>query len=530
MDGGGAFSTFVRDFESLEPRLLADTAGTQTLFWLPDGRSLFLAVRGKLRRAPLEGNSHVVLGDSPAILLAGTPLDSERLLLTSRSESFTFAAAGGAPEPIKDRYLWPQRLPNGEILFTVRDPKLGRYRARIARFGDAAAGKDLVESSSRVLYAASSVNPGSGYLLYVRAGVLLAHPFDLRSRRLTGDAAPVANAVSYFFPGGGADFSVSDTGTLAYRPYVPRSQLVWVDRQGRQLGAIGPANISVKSARLSPDGKKIATAIYNIELGAQELWLFDSATGVGRRLDPEPAMRDVPLWSPDSNRLAYMRAVFASGTQLAMRAIAEQATEHAISPAGLQFPTDWSADGRFIAFANTPFTRFATEQQSDIWLLDLANGVEKTVPLLNTAFHEANATFSPDMKWLAFTSNQSGEAEVYVQAFDPSAPRLTGERYRVSRSGALAIRWRRDGRELFYLGVDGRVHAVPVRLASRPEFGDDTPLFEITTDARAAIHSVVGFDASADGSRFVIPIVSSPKIQPSIVVVRNWEATPPTKR
>ena len=167
--------------------------------------------------------------------------------------------------------------------------------------------------------------------------------------------------------------------------------------------------------------------------------------------------------------------------------------------------------------------RFANESQGDVWLEGLTDS-RKLIPLLSTPFHEANAAFSLDGKWLAFTSNESGRAEVYLQAFHAGeAPRVAGERYRVSRAGAQALRWRRDGRELFYLAFDGRVHAVPVKLSASPEFGPAAPLFSISTEARAAIHSILGFDVSPDGQRFVIPVVTSPE-SPSLVVLQNWEA------
>jgi Tol biopolymer transport system component len=204
-------------------------------------------------------------------------------------------------------------------------------------------------------------------------------------------------------------------------------------------------------------------------------------------------------------------------------------TEEAMPAVDFEMPTDWSPDGRFLAFVNTGFPRLENEQQSDVWLLDLARG-RKLVPLLNTRFHESNPAFSPDGKWLAFTSNESGRAELYVQAFRPGdAPALIGERYLVSSAGALAVRWRRDGKELFYLGFDGRVRAVRASLSTKPGFGAATELFTISTEARAAIHTMPGFDVSADGQRFVIPVVSSLKA-PSIVVVQNWEALLPRKR
>ncbi len=148
----------------------------------------------------------------------------------------------------------------------------------------------------------------------------------------------------------------------------------------------------------------------------------------------------------------------------------------------------------------------------------------KVVHLLNTPFHESNAVFSPDGKWLAFTSNESGRTEVYVQAFQAKdSPNVTGERHIVSREGSICLRWRPDGKELFYLGADGRLYAVSVTLSPKLKIGAPAPLFTISTEARTALHSVIGFDVSADGRRFIVPTVTSQE-RSSLVVIQNWEA------
>jgi eukaryotic-like serine/threonine-protein kinase len=527
MDAGGAFSVFVRDFNSLETRVLPQSIGAHTLFWPPDGRSLFLTVQGKLRRAWLERDTQVVLSDTPSFLLSGAWLSPEKLLLGGAHTCFVISPSGGTPQALKNLYPWPQLLPDGEHILYVRwDPQVKRYRAHVARLDDTSAPKDLMETDSRVMYTASAVTPGRGFLVYVRAGNLLALPFDARSLRITGEAIPVASSVYSFFPTGAADFSVSAKGAIAYHTHVDGSRLVWVDRNGRQVATIGPEKTSVKSGRLSRDGKWLATAIYDVERGAQDIWIFDTRTNAGSRLTLPPGMRDSSIWSPDSKTLAFMHGFGGRPPQVHVRGLGASDVEEMLPPAGFQEPTDWSPDGRFIALTNTGFSRFANETQGDVWVADMAHG-RKLVPLLNTPFHEANPSFSPDGKWLAFTSNESGRTEVYLQAFEASdPPKVAGERYLVSRSGALMFRWRRDARELFYLAYDGRVHAVPVRLGAKPEFGAATPLFTISTEARAAIHSIVGFDVSSDGQRFVIPIVTSPDSS-SLVVVQNWEATLP---
>ena len=362
----------------------------------------------------------------------------------------------------------------------------------------------------------------------MRAGNLLAHPFDPDSLRVSGEAMPIASKVYFFVPTGAADFSVSNTGALAYQSYVSRSQLAWVDRTGNQLATVGPGKINLKSARLSPDGQRLATAIYDIERGEQDLWIFDLNTNSGRRLSSERALRDAPVWSPDSTKVAFLHQADDMPPRVHLRGVGENDTEETTPAGDFQMPTDWSPDGRFVAFGNTGFPRFANETQGDVWVFDLARN-RKAIPLLTTRFHEANPAFSPDGKWLAFTSDESGRAEVYLQAFQSGdIPSLTGERYRVSGVGAQALRWRRDKEELFYLDFDGRVQAVPVRLSPKPEFGPTTALFSITTEARAAIHSVLGFDVSADGKRFVVPVVSSAQAS-SLIVIQNWEALLPRR-
>ena len=223
-----------------------------------------------------------------------------------------------------------------------------------------------------------------------------------------------------------------------------------------------------------------------------------------------------------ASKIAFNRA-FDSPPKLFVRGIQEKDVEESLPPAYFQAPADWSSDGRFITFTNTGFSQIENERQGDVWLMDMARQ-RRVVPLLSTPFHEANPAFSPNGRWLAFTSNESGRAELYIQAFQGGdSPTVFGERYLVSRYGAECLRWRRDGKELFYLGSDGRLYAVPITLSSKPRIGVPVPLFAINAEALAALHSVVGFDVSADGHRFVVPIVTSSE-KSEIVVIQNWES------
>ena len=188
-------------------------------------------------------------------------------------------------------------------------------------------------------------------------------------------------------------------------------------------------------------------------------------------------------------------------------------------------PTDWSPDGRFILYNNSGLPSLTQGFSSDVFAIDMARN-RRVIPLLNTRFQEYEAVFSPDGKWLAFLSTESGQDEVYMEALDRSndSLRVTGDRFLISRQGAQCLRWRKNGKELFYLGSDGRVYAVPIAIAGgKVRAGQPQPLFTIDAEARAAIHSVVSFDVSSDGSRFVIPSMT-PGESSAIVVLQNWES------
>jgi Tol biopolymer transport system component len=314
---------------------------------------------------------------------------------------------------------------------------------------------------------------------------------------------------------------VSTNGLLAYKRYVSRSQLAWVTRHGEVVSKIGPANVNLKQARLSPDGEKIATPIFDVNRGVNDIWIIDARTGAARRAISGPGLADNPVWAPDSAKLAFNRA-YAGPPKLFVRGLGEQDIDQPLPEGYFQVPRDWSNDGRFLAFTNTGVAQMEHGLKGDVWLIDMARN-RKVIHLINTPFHEDNAAFSPDGGWLAFTSDESGRSEVYVQTFDAGdTPRLVGTRHLVSRQGAISLRWRRDGKELFYLGWDGTVYSVPIALSPTLKVSDAAPLFSISTEARAAIHSMAGFDVSADGQRFLIPIIQSPE-KSEVVIIQNWE-------
>jgi eukaryotic-like serine/threonine-protein kinase len=522
-DASGAFRLFSRDFAELESRPVADGEGAYSVVWTPDGKMLLFTAKGKLRRIAVNAAASQILSDNVPYFSSAIPFGPDRLLVSNHGNSGVIPSSGGTPQPIDRLYSWAQLLPGGrDLLYTVDDPRLGSLRARIAPAGGTLPGVEVIQADSRVQYTASLHSDG-GYLVYLRAGTLLAQPFDLAGRRLTGDPKVVAHRVPSFGYTGAADFSVSRRGVLAYQTYVNRSQFIWVDRTGKRLSNASPAEISANYVRLSPDGRWLAAVPFDIERGVPEIWLYGADTGAGRKVIFGNDILHVPVWSPDSRRLVYNFGH--SWPRLGLSSIDGVREKEPLPDTGFMVPTDWSPDGRFILYNNSALPAITQDFPSDVFAIDMARN-RKVIHLLNTPFYEYNAVFSPDGKWLAFLSNESGKAEIYMQALDRANDSLhvTGERFLISGLGAQCLRWRKDGKELFYLGSDGRVYAVPIAFgAGTVRAGQPEPLFTIDAEARAAIHSIVSFDVSADGNRFVIPSMT-PGESSALVVLQDWES------
>ena len=524
MDATGMFRIFIRAVGEIESREVPDSEGAGMLFWLRDG-SLIYTSRGKVRRLSAGAQVSQILSEGVPLVSSGLLLPPDRLLMAQRMRSSLLPANGGPIEHLEVTYPWPQLLPGGEqILHASVDPKTGDWRIRASRFKDAAPPREIITAGSRAIYT-ESAGSGQGYLLFVRAGALLAQPFDAKALRTTGDARVIVPRVYSFTPAGSADFSVSRSGELlVYQNVVHRSQMIWVDREGRRLRAAGPDRISTKDARLSPDGTRFASALFDVERGVTDVWVTDVASGQSRRQIVGPGLVAAPVWSPDSKRMAFMRAL-ESTPKLFIRSLeGGQENEQSLAGDGFQIPTSWTPDGQFILYSITGLTLVENEGQGDIWVADLARG-GKLSPLIKTQFHEGSASASPDGRWVAFMSTESGRAEVYLQRLEiGDTLKVMGLRHLVSRQGAVCLRWRRDGKELFYLAGDGHVYAVPIGLgAAKPTIGTAQPLFTIGTDAIAAIHSLIGFDVAVDGQSFVVPSVSNSTEASTLVAVQNWE-------
>lgn len=513
----GQFRLWIRDLASIEPREVVGARGAHTLFWSPTGDFLYFGLNRSLRRvSPEPGASPQIIADlSRRVPPIGTWLDPNRLLLSYRQLTVIVPPAGGRASPVAQSYLWPQMLPDKQhLLYLTYDPQIHRFRLRAGRFGEPQFSQQILETDSRVTWVESNRQPGSGYLLYVRSGTLLAHAFDSKRLAVVGEPFPLANNIHVFAPTGAADFSVSNTGVLAYMPLVNRSRITWLDRKGLEISQVSPNNLSVVNVRASLDGRNIAGSVYNVEKGGNEIWVYDTQSKVSRVFAPAPGILDQPIWSPDATRLIYSRGL-GRGPQLYMRDIAEKDPEQSLPEGEFQLASDWSRDGRLVLFQSENTT------DGDFGVIDLNN--RQVSWLLKTSANETSPVFSPDQKWIAFITNESGHPEAYVQAFEGGEhPRLIKDRTRISVSGAQVIRWRGDGREICFLGLDGLLYSVSVKLGAELRFADPVPLFRVPVASLAALPSLFGFDVSKDGSRFLLPVVPE-HIGSSLVVIQNWE-------
>jgi len=523
MDESGRFYVFLKDFGKLEPQLLPESSDVRSVFWQLDGKALYFSRQGKLRRWMVGSNTTVIVADALAALSNAIPFPGNRMLQSNNLKSALASAEGPTLEVLPKYYPWPETLPGSSYFITyAKDPNSFLRRGVLAPLSGEGPEIPLGDFHSKISYTGSLRSPASGYLISVQGGTLIGQPFDPKTLRTTATPIALVKGVPGFAATGSADFSVSNNGVLAYQPILERTQFYWIDRAGNRLSPATAPGLSSKFARLSPDGRYIATSAYDVESGKSDLWLFDTRTQAGRKLALPQANRISAVWSPDSRSLVYMRSM-AKPPTLAMASIESGATEIPLPEADFMFPTSWSSDGRYVLYDNATSPLTDSDWQSDIFLVDLKDK-PRLKPFIQTPFHESAAAFSPGMTHVAFMSSESGKPELYLQAIELKPdPHPVGERYLISRSGAACVSWRPDGKELFYLGGSNQVFSVKVQLSAIPSISTPTPLFQISAAARSAIHGILAFDVSPDGQRFIIPTVSSQE-SPSIVVIRNWEA------
>jgi Tol biopolymer transport system component len=368
---------------------------------------------------------------------------------------------------------------------------------------------DLESKDRRRLFAAASnaVYSPPGFVLFMRERTLLAQPFDAAALRTTGDPFPIAEQVDYVAPSIQGQFAVSQTGVLAF--YTGNGgingQLTWVSRDGKSLGTVGPPGL-ITSLAISPDAGTVAVSRVDLQSGFNALWLHDLAHGTDSRFT-FGSSDDWPVWSRDGSQILYTSNRAGKWSLWQKPASGTGNAELLYERPLLTAATDWSRDGRFVIFQTPdPTTGF------HIWVLPLS-GDRKPYPFLQSQSNEVLGKLSPDGRWLAYQSNETGSSEIYVQAF----PGKEGK-WPVSVKGGTFPIWSRDGKELFYIAADNQLMAVDVKSGARFEHGVSKPLFEARMGAQS------GVDVSPDGKRFLLVVPLEQAANPPMTVVVNWHA------
>ena len=496
-------SLWVRELDSLEARPLPGTDRAGDLFWSPDGRFLAFFADGLLKKIDVSGGSAQVICEAPAAQGGTWNADDVIIYGSSPGPLFRVSAMGGQPVALttldgsrKDTaHRRPYFLPDGRRFLYVAGPSNTVYVGEL----DAHDGKPLVRADSKAVYAPP------GYLLFVRQGTLMAQAFDANTLETAGQPFSVAEQVGYNADNARAAFSVSDTGvlTIASGDAGALGRFVWFDRSGRALETPTTEVAPYRNFDLSPDERQIAVQ------RTGDIWLLDVARGVLSRFTSDPGIEGDPIWSPDGRRL-----VFGSNrngqSDLFEKALSGETETLLLASDEPKYPEDWSRDGRFIVYVSL------TGGQ-DLWILPLPED-RKPFVFVENPFTKDEPHFSPDGRWLAYYSNESGRAEVYAQPFPGP-----GERVRVSTSGGSQPRWRKDGSELFYLDLDGRLMAVTLKAGSALELGVPKVLFQ--TPITAATPTIDQYAVTADGERFVVLApVDGDAPQSPITVILNWTA------
>ena len=348
---------------------------------------------------------------------------------------------------------------------------------------------------------------GSGHLLFVEDGsTLLAQPFDVARAELTGDPVAVASSVASGMVPRWGWFSVSTTGVLTYLEGNTNIQLVWLDRAGNRLGTLGDPGRYHGPIVLSPDDSRVAVQIQAGD-GQYDIWVVDVARGLASRVTTGPPQSMGPIWSPDGRELIF-RGGPDGGDLYRIQLRAGATASSLLGTAAREVPEDWSRDGKTLLYRTTG-------KGNAVWALPL-DGDGSPELVLKTGSSLRAPQMSPDGRWLAYMSDESGRYEVYVEPF-----RQPGERMRVSHDGGLQPKWRGDGKELFYLSLDGQLMAVDVREgASGPDVGMPTVL----VPADKAMVEMWGRDdyaVTADGQRFLVKTRIEEEDR-RIHVVLNW--------
>ena len=545
--GDGASRLWRRSLATTTAQPIAGTEGAQFPFWSPDGQALAFFAGGQLKWLDLNGGAPQTVAE--ALSSRGGTWNADGVIMFAPSVSGPLVrvpASGGPPVAVttlsgQSSHRWPSFLPDGRhfLFYAQGTPDtagiyLGTLDGPDTHRLTAADAAGLYLQTSLVQRASSGLGPAQasgeggtrgaealgegGWLLWVRAGTLVAQRLDLDRAALTGNPVTLADPVVVDPTASAAAVSVSASGLVAYRTGAgSRRQLTWVNRSGQALGPLGaPDENNLNIPSVSPDGQRVA--VTRTVQGNRDLWLLDGPRT--NRFTFDAAADTLAIWSSDGTRIAFDSNRTGTRDLYVKAASGTGAEEVLVTSPQSKMASDWSADGRFLLYISIdPQTR------PDLWVLPL-EGDRSPVVFLKTPFAEINGTFSPDGRWVAYESNESGREEIYIRPFAGAAASgagaAAGGQWQVSTAGGAFPRWRRDGRELYYLAPNGTMMAAPIAVTGTT-FAPGAPgaLFP-TRMFGGGVDAAQGrqYDVTRDG-RFLINTVLDEATAP-ITLLMNW--------
>jgi Tol biopolymer transport system component len=504
---------WVRPLDKLEAQMVAGTEGATFPFWSPDGRSLGFFADSKLKTVDLSGSPPLTLCN--ADFGRGAAWGSDGVIVftaDTQGPLVRISATGGTPTAVTKLDLaqhtshrWPFFLPDGKhflYLAIVHDPSKAVNNTLYYASVDGRENRALFHSQSNAVY-------GDGFLLFARGNQLMAQRFDPAKGTLSGEAQSVASNIVNDIATWHMDASVSNNDLLVLGSGGTADwQLLWMGRDGKQVGIAADKLSELVSARLSPQGDRIA---FTMDTGQNDVWVLDLARGIRTRLTFGPVSNGFPVWSPDGKWIIYNSDRNGHSTFFRKPSDGSGTEELLLTNDEIGLPSDWSRDGKYLIFGHGPvgYTNW------EVWAVPL-EGERK--PWLVVPHGQNSSSIygrlSPDGRWLAYASNESGRLEVYVVPF-----RGGQGRWQVSASGGNAPLWSRDGKELYYANLSFGVVAVPVKeVNGAPQFGAAQ---QLTTTASAPEFF---FDVTPDGKKILLPVVTQ-QVNQSMMVVTNWTAS-----
>jgi eukaryotic-like serine/threonine-protein kinase len=512
-----AGALWVRSLNALAPQRLVDVQSFGSVpFWSPDGKWIGFFSDGKLNKIQSTGGPPETVCSAPQP--SGGTWNGDDIILfnpdifhADKAGIFRVSARGGEPTPVtrvdsshrEVAHVYPQFLPDGRHFLYLAGIGSGHHESRAIYVGSLDGSRPV-----RILTSDSNAIYDRGYLLFLRHRTLLAQQFDVNRLQARGEPVALAPKIPYFEPVGAASFSVA-AGVLAYisEPGSP-FRLAWFNRAGKEISSVSsPGDYSALA--LSPDEKRIVTERLDNQASIGALWVLDVARNTSSRITFNPSWEYYPVWSPDGRRI-----LFASNREQARGGSPGNLYITAADGSGLEeplarsdawkWPNDWSSDGRFVLFSSL-------ENDSDVpsrlWVLPVS-GDGKPRRALSGNSQGLQGQFSPDGKWIAYVSGESGRLEVYVQPYPPG-----GGKWQISNQGGVQPRWRGDGKELFFIAPTGEVMAA--QITQNPGFGAEQPrpLFNLHMSFTADRFQ---YAVTRDGGRFVA-IVGEPSVTPLAV-------------